>query len=368
MFKILGAELERRVTLMKKFQKKGSALKYMHRAMTVVSSANGDEATLCGAIFSRHSPSLTIRDCVRQLRQDPCNSKARVEMLEFLVKRDIKDILIYREVMLHALLEVSFSHISWRTLNLVCVTQVNYLRLLIKTVHTVIHRQAGMILNDQASSQEQVKRKENLRKQKQGMEFLMECRTLLKGKRVAKDIELDMTPILAKKSANIIQFGRAFIPIFSSMSQLPLTHQSMERWFSFSKKIFDPIPLPELYELRMWRVQGKILFAASKTGDKRFLSEMFDLYIMAFNSSSLTASRIGNVIKTPIDKNFIFERALILFEMMKNFPLAGFKIEEAYKIQVNKCIESLYFLSKEEGTLELQAKLFKVLKHKKAAI
>jgi len=137
----------------------------------------------------------------------------------------------------------------------------------------------------------------------------------------------------------------------------------MKKWFLLSKKVFAEIPLPELYEARMNRVRGKIFLTASKTGDRRFLNDLLKTYTTALNNTNAGVSKIGNVVKSPIDKTCIYEYARVLIEIMRDLPSVGFNIQEEYRSHVNRCIELLSAVSKEKGALVLQARLFKELKH-----
>ncbi|MGK5095430.1 hypothetical protein WDW89_25890 [Deltaproteobacteria bacterium TL4] len=366
-FLFIEKEMIERIALMKKYRNQGELEKMVQRFKRIVTKPDVNEAKVSGALISKYYPSYVMKDCVRRLRANPYNSKARLKLLTpFFKKRINASILVYREALIQALIELDSSHVTGEKLNMARHLQSSYLEKLTESLNMTVKDkdEDGKISGKDISTlSASVDQKEQILRQKKGGSFVKECRVLLKDKRIEEKVEIDFNGLINETKITPEQ-RQFYISILSSIVYLPSAHRIMKKWILLSKKVFDPYPLGALYESKMNRIYAQIYLAARNAGDRRFRMDLLRVYTDSLNIMSTAVSQIKKD-PTVIEKACIFEYARLCLAIAQNLPLYDLDIPVSHFDRIQESINLLNSLTDEKGIIEMQAVLYRVLKNKK---
>ena len=85
-------------------------------------TAQTSELDLSGERIAQHFPVKKMQDFVERLKIDPHDSEARIGLTESFAMKGIKgNLIVYRDVLLHAMLEVDGGKISTTAVNIAVV-------------------------------------------------------------------------------------------------------------------------------------------------------------------------------------------------------------------------------------------------------
>ncbi len=368
LFKTLKEELEQLLQQSKQFNAEGAASKLLRRAKLMVSKGNTDSGSdLYGSTIAKYFPTKKVQDCVKQLQIDPLDSQARIGLIEPFALKGIKgNLLVYRQVLLHALLEASSSKLSSKVINMVLMAQRRYLDKIaefFKEELSSCQFKLSELAKDNRSGKEgensasRAQKQDELIKQmdllKQKLEFVQGCIESLKGKQVKQEVMIELKELSSMGTIPKDQVANEIAPMLGAMVTVPLLRPNTELLVYAVKKGAPRMPVGGLYESKMHRIYSKVLFAAYTAGYKDVAQECGKVLFASLNSIQSTLGIVGNTPSSKLEKSCVREYGMVCHIVFQQAPLLGFPPPSTHTAAMQRAVDILQTFSDEAGVLEL---------------
>ncbi len=391
-FSSLQEDLDAYRAITKKFQSEGAGARIMRRAKKILVKSKAAEEEIYGEVIAKCFPVKKTQDCVKRLRLDPLDSEARIGLIEPFVMKGIKgNLMVYRQVVLQAMLEANSPKLTSMKLNLALMAQRRYLDKLMSFFKEELNQLHAKLTDVQARSrnltptdptapqnkdsdpsskddsassradkqqpERYASKEDEINRQidetRNKINFLKECMGIVKAKQLGQNLELDLNELASSGEIPKEQLTTIISPFLSAMAALPLARSNAEWLISIVKKGAPRIPIGGFYESRMHRVRSKVFFVAYTAGNKKLAAECGKALFASLNSISATLTIVGNHPSSKFDKACVREYGMITHIVYQQSPLLGFAPPSNHGETMQRAIELLREIAEEPGVPEL---------------
>lgn len=367
-FSILEKEVKNFVELSKQYKGETAASKMFRKTKGVFKkSVTLSEGDICGTYIAKVFPSEKIRASVKKLDDDPLDSNARKTLIEPFTLRGVKgDLLTFRQVVFHAMFEMSAHQIDTEKVNLAILAQHNYLTKLADffkeeaayyqmALNELDERSSKKKTNVKATKGQKHSREElakELKDFKAKYQFIKEVILILKSKPIKTPLTVDMLEL--RSSGQIPkEIAQKVIPsLLGGMVAMPIIAANTQTLVEIAKSGAPRVPAGGYYESRMHRNISKVYFAGYAAGWQQLSTDCQKSIIAAFNAINNTLKVVGNNPTSSLEKACAREFGIVCIIIAQQFPMLGASPPANLKQAMKKAVSLLESISNEAGVAE----------------
>lgn len=372
-FSVLEEDLEAFLELAKHYKGESTAGRLMRLTKGAFrKSSVGAKEDICGTLIGASFPTVKIKENVKALERDPLNTEARLALIEPFAMKGIKgDLLTYRQILLHAMLELSFYHLSAKKINMAIMIQRRYLDKMADFFkEEATNCQA--ILNElkareaRRRQQETTKEKEHsgrvhtkeelineIEDYKKKHDYIKEIAEILKGRTLTGDVEIDMAEVRSAGPIPKDTLYKIIVPLLGGIVGLPIVHKNAQILIDTAKGGAPNMPIGGFYESRMHRLESKVLFAGYVSGWQEVTKNCQKAIMATFNSINVIIPMIGSVPSSKFEKVCVREYGMVCLLVIQQLPLLGAVPPAKHKQSMKRAVELLQTISDEAGVIEV---------------
>ncbi|MBF0286185.1 MAG: hypothetical protein HQM14_00085 [SAR324 cluster bacterium] len=371
-FTLLEEDLQAFLELAKHYKQESPAARIMRIAKnSIKKSSVSAKDDICGTLIGASFPTVKIKESVKALEKNPLNSESRLALIEPFAMKGIKgDLLIYRQILLHSMLELSAYHISSAKINMAIMIQRRYL----DKIADFFKEEATncqAILNDLKArearkKQEPIKEKESSGRThtkeelieeielcKKKHDYVKEVAEILKGRTLTSDVEVDMADLRSSGPIPKDVLYKVIVPLLGGMVCLPVVQKNTQVLIDTAKGGAPTMPIGGFYESRMHRLESKVLFAAYLVGWQDVAQACQKAIMGTFNSINVVIPMVGSMPSSKFDKVCVREYGMICLLVFQQLPLLGAVPPGKHKQSMQRAVDLLQTISDEMGVIEI---------------
>lgn len=363
-FLILEQEVKHFLELSKQYKDETAAAKIIRKTKgafkKTITLSEGD---LCGTYIAKVFPSEKIKASVKKLDDNPLDSSARKILVEPFTLKGVKgDLLTFRQVVFHAMFELSVHQIDTAKINLAILAQNNYLHKLADFFKDEASSYQVTLnkLEENTSKKKETKGQENskdelmqqLKDFQAKSRFMKEVILMMKARPLKAEVSIDIHELRSAGQLSKEAVEKSIAPLLGGMVSMPAVATNTKVLIDILKTGASRMPAGGFYESKMNRIMSKIYFAGYVAGWQQLSADCQKAIISSFNSISNTLKVVGNNPQSTLEKASVREFGMVCIIIAQQFPMLGAAAPGNLKQAMKKAVSLLQTMSNEAGVAE----------------